>query len=175
MFLLDNGQVVLSASDLTAASACEFAVLRGLDARLGRVPGVEPAPHAMLERVAALGDQHEQAVLKGYVIQFGLFPNPAGAGVASVARPKAGGYGDAAALQTAHATTLEFLDSGADVVYQAGFFDGDVVDEALIKVHYLRCKDLGRTHRGRGHVGRTGYIWKRALHQFDICSPAESN
>ena len=44
-------------------------------------------------------------------------------------------------------------------------------DEALIKVLYLRCKDLGRTRRGRGHVGRTGYVWKTALHQFDIMFP----
>jgi putative transposase len=44
-------------------------------------------------------------------------------------------------------------------------------DEALIKVLYLRCKDLGRTRRGRGHVGKTGYVWKTALHQFDIMFP----
>ncbi|HEY4751885.1 MAG TPA: TM0106 family RecB-like putative nuclease, partial [Candidatus Limnocylindrales bacterium] len=127
MFLLENGKVVLSASDLTAAAACEFAVLRGLDARLGRVPGVEPAPDAMLERVAALGGQHEQAVLKGYVRQFGLYPGSGGGGVASVARPKAGSYGDGQALRAAHATTVEFLDAGADVIYQAGFFDGHFV------------------------------------------------
>jgi len=127
VFVLDTGHVVLSASDLTAASACEFAVLRGLDARLGRVPGVEPVPDAMLERVAALGDRHEQAVLKGYVSRFGVYPNPTGGGVASVARPRAGGYGDGDVLRAAHATTLGFLDSGADVIYQAGFFDGGFV------------------------------------------------
>ncbi len=44
-------------------------------------------------------------------------------------------------------------------------------DEALIKVLYLRCKDMGRTRRGRGHVGKTGYVWKTALHQFDIMFP----
>ncbi len=125
--MLDSGQVVLSASDLTAASACEFAVLRGLDARLARVSGVEAAPDAMLERVAALGDQHEQSVLKGYVSRFGLFPNPTGGGVASVARPKSSAYGNGEALRAAHAKTLKFLDSGADVIYQAGFFDGDFV------------------------------------------------
>ena len=37
VFLLDDGRLVLSASDLTAAAACEFAVLRELDARLGRI------------------------------------------------------------------------------------------------------------------------------------------
>ena len=44
-------------------------------------------------------------------------------------------------------------------------------DEALIKVLYLRCKEMGRTARGRGHVGKTGYVWKTALHQFDIMFP----
>ena len=44
-------------------------------------------------------------------------------------------------------------------------------DEALIKVLYLRCKELGRTRRGRGHVGKSGYVWKTALHQFDIMFP----
>lgn len=36
---------------------------------------------------------------------------------------------------------------------------------------YLRCKDMGRTRRGRGHVGKSGYVWKTALHQFDIMFP----
>jgi len=44
-------------------------------------------------------------------------------------------------------------------------------DEALIKVLYLGCKELGRTRRGRGHVGRTGYVWKTALNQFDLMFP----
>ncbi len=35
-------------------------------------------------------------------------------------------------------------------------------DEALIKVLDLRCKDMGRTRRGRAHVGKTGYVWKTA-------------
>jgi putative transposase len=44
-------------------------------------------------------------------------------------------------------------------------------DEALIKVLYLGCKNMGRTSRGRGHVGRTGYVWKTALNQFDLMFP----
>jgi putative transposase len=44
-------------------------------------------------------------------------------------------------------------------------------DEALIKVLYLGCKHMGRTTRGRGHVGRAGYVWKTALRQFDIMFP----
>jgi putative transposase len=44
-------------------------------------------------------------------------------------------------------------------------------DEALIKVLYLGCKHMGRTTRGRGHSGRTGYVWKTALNQFDVMFP----
>jgi putative transposase len=48
-------------------------------------------------------------------------------------------------------------------------------DEALIKVLYLGCKHMGRTTRGRGHVGRTGYVWKTALNQFDLMFPGRMN
>jgi putative transposase len=44
-------------------------------------------------------------------------------------------------------------------------------DQALIKLLYLGCRDMGRTTRGRGHVGCTGYVWKTALNQFDIMFP----
>src|SRR5690554_7545447 len=62
MFLTttDSTRVVYtSASDLTVASKCEFAFLRGLDARLGRIDAVEPKPDPMLERTGRLGDEHE--------------------------------------------------------------------------------------------------------------------
>ena len=65
MFLLD-GDVVTSASDLTAASKCEFAFLRKLDAKLGRIEAVPDAEDAMLERTARLGDEHEERVLENY-------------------------------------------------------------------------------------------------------------
>jgi len=43
-------------------------------------------------------------------------------------------------------------------------------DEALIKLLYLGCRELGRTDiRGRG--GRSNYNWKMALNQFDIMFP----
>ena len=48
-------------------------------------------------------------------------------------------------------------------------------DEALIKLLYLGCRDLGRTggpsdKRGHGS-GRASYAWKTALNQFDIMFP----
>ena len=57
MFLLE-GDVVTSASDLTAASNCEFALLRKLDAKLGRIDAVDDTADAMLERTGRLGDEH---------------------------------------------------------------------------------------------------------------------
>jgi putative transposase len=44
-------------------------------------------------------------------------------------------------------------------------------DEALLKVLYLGCREMGRTTRGPGHAGRPGYVWKTALNQFDIMFP----
>jgi putative transposase len=43
-------------------------------------------------------------------------------------------------------------------------------DDALIKLLYLGCRDLGRTSRaGRG--GRSNYNWKIAMNQFDVMFP----
>ena len=43
-------------------------------------------------------------------------------------------------------------------------------DDALLKLLYLGCRELGRTDiRGRG--GRSNYNWKMALNQFDIMFP----
>lgn len=48
-------------------------------------------------------------------------------------------------------------------------------DDALIKLLYLGCRDLGRTGQHtdrRGHgSGRGAYAWKTALNQFDIMFP----
>jgi putative transposase len=43
-------------------------------------------------------------------------------------------------------------------------------DQALIKLLYLGCRELGRTSR-KGQGGRTPYAWKTALNQFDIMFP----
>jgi putative transposase len=43
-------------------------------------------------------------------------------------------------------------------------------DDALIKLLYLGCREMGRTTRaGRG--GRSNYDWKIALNQFDVMFP----
>ena len=64
MFLLDPTTVVYSASDLSAAASCEWAAMRRLDVKLGRLaPTAEPAD-TMLARTAELGDVHERRMLE---------------------------------------------------------------------------------------------------------------
>ncbi len=112
MFLLD-GDVVTSASDLSAASKCEFAFLRKLDAKLGRIEAVPDAVDSMLERTSRLGDEHEARVLERYRQRFG-------AGVAEIPRA------DAMSRETLAegvAGTARAFESAADVVFQATFFD----------------------------------------------------
>jgi putative transposase len=43
-------------------------------------------------------------------------------------------------------------------------------DEALVKVLYLGCKEMGRTTQ-RSNAGRGNVAWKTALNQFDIMFP----
>ncbi|WP_022900441.1 TM0106 family RecB-like putative nuclease [Humibacter albus] len=105
--------VVLSPSDLTTASACEFDFLRRLDARLGWGPQVETPADAMYERTSRLGDEHEHRVLERYRAEFGE-------AVAEFERPD---HPNAETLiEAADATTAAFL-AGAPVVYQGVFFD----------------------------------------------------
>ncbi|MDN4642048.1 TM0106 family RecB-like putative nuclease [Agreia sp. PsM10] len=108
MFLLD-GTVVYSASDLTAAAACEWALMRRLDAKLGRIDAVVEAEDDMLRRTATLGDLHELATLE-QLRETG--------GVVEIARPSI----DQVAV--AAEQTLDALRSGAAVVFQGAFFDG---------------------------------------------------
>ncbi|GGE94397.1 TM0106 family RecB-like putative nuclease [Mycetocola zhadangensis] len=113
MFFLDDS-LVTSASDLTAASKCEFAFLRKLDAKLGRIDRVDEKADAMLARTGRLGDEHEARVLDAYRAEFGD-------GVAEISRPD---KMTTDALEAAVAATDRAFASEADVVFQATFFDG---------------------------------------------------
>ncbi|WP_308465682.1 TM0106 family RecB-like putative nuclease [Rathayibacter soli] len=112
MFLLDD-TVVTSASDLTAASNCEFAFLRTLDAKLGRIDRVATVPDAMYERTSRLGDEHEHRVLERYREQFGE-------GTVEIPRPE---RMSRAALDAVASDTDRAFAAGANVVFQATFFD----------------------------------------------------
>ncbi|WP_022892564.1 TM0106 family RecB-like putative nuclease [Agromyces subbeticus] len=112
MYLVD-GSVVTSASDLKKASECEFAFLRALDAKLGRIEKVPDPEDAMLERSGRLGDQHELRVLESYRAELGE-------GVVEIERPD---VRDAEAVAAAVAATQAAFAAGAPVVFQATFAD----------------------------------------------------
>lgn len=124
MFLLerdDPGTLVHSASDLVIAGECEFRLLRRLDELLGRSPRRVREEDEMLARTAALGEDHERRVLEGHLRTFG--PATAGrpGGVLEVPPARRMARDD---LIDAHTRTLAAMEQGADVVYQASFFDG---------------------------------------------------
>lgn len=121
---LGEGRIRLmtSASDLTAASTCEFAFLRRVDARLGRDVVVPPDDDPMLARAARLGDAHEARVLAQYIHEFGQGSAGTPGGVVEIARADSR---DETALGAAEAETLKAMFGGAEVVFQATFFEAD--------------------------------------------------
>ncbi|WP_420872384.1 TM0106 family RecB-like putative nuclease [Mycobacterium shigaense] len=117
MFVTDGSpehRIVYSASDLAAAARCEYALLRELDAKLGRGPAVAVADE-LLARTAALGNEHERRELDRLRGQFGD-------GVA-IGRPA---YSIASFAAAAEATQRAIA-RAAPVVYQAAMFDGRFV------------------------------------------------
>jgi uncharacterized protein len=132
VFLLDAASagappdLVFSASDLVAASECEYRMLRILDEKLGRSPKAAFEADEMQVRAGALGDKHEQTVLASLIAKYGEWDASRGAGVYSLER----GENLRGDLQARHAETELALRSGADVVFQATFFDGEFLGYA---------------------------------------------
>ena len=135
MFLLDAGveagssappDLIFSASDLVAASECEYRTLRVLDEKLGRAPKADFPDDEMQKRAGELGDRHEQTVLASLVAKYGEWDASRGSGVYSLER----GQNLRGELQAKHAETELALRSGADVVFQATFFDGEFLGYA---------------------------------------------
>ncbi len=123
MFFLDQ-DLIYSASDLVTAASCEFTSLSKLDEKLGRSKAAETKADEMLERTAELGDTHEHKVLDDLLNEFGEYNPATGGGVKML---QAGVRGDRTSLEQAHQETLDALRMGADVVFQATFFDGEFV------------------------------------------------
>ncbi|MDQ0822556.1 putative RecB family nuclease [Arthrobacter sp. V4I6] len=113
--------LVFSASDLVIAASCEYQLLRKLDERLGRSPRPDFGVDEMLEHAARLGDVHERKVLDAFVKEFGLWDPLSRRGVYDVVPAQ---RMDRATLLAKHHESIEALRSGADVVFQAAFFDG---------------------------------------------------
>ncbi|WP_163165533.1 TM0106 family RecB-like putative nuclease [Arthrobacter sp. Alg241-R88] len=132
MFLLEAAEagappdLVFSASDLVSASECEYRTLRILDEKLGRTPKAEFAADEMQVRAGELGDRHEQTVLASLIAKYGEWDASRAAGVYSLER----GQNLRGDLQAKHAETELALRSGADVVFQATFFDGEFLGYA---------------------------------------------
>ncbi|TFC81303.1 TM0106 family RecB-like putative nuclease [Cryobacterium cheniae] len=129
MFLLDPATVVYSASDLSAAAACEWALLRRLDAKLGRIDAAPAPDDAMLRRTAELGDAHELRMLEQL---------RASRTVVEIER------GDLADIRTAVDQTEAALRAGAEVVFQAAFFDGRFLGYADF---IIRTESGGQSHQ----------------------------
>ena len=113
-----DAAVVWSASDLRAASECEFGWLRQLDAKLGRVPPVVEPDDPTQRRAGELGTEHERRALADYRLRHPGSVVEIEAVVSSDDRALAG-----AVRQTVAALT----DPGVSVLYQAAFADGDFV------------------------------------------------
>ncbi|MGA1838024.1 TM0106 family RecB-like putative nuclease [Herbiconiux sp. 11R-BC] len=118
---LGDPTVLYSATDLTAAADCEFALVRRLDAKLGRVGLPDQPVDQMLERTARLGDAHELRTLERFRAEFGVFDGSRAAGVAEIERPA---RTTPAELRAQQELTAAALRAGADVVFQGTFFDG---------------------------------------------------
>ena len=153
MFLLEATgagtapDLVFSASDLVAASECEYRMLRVLDEKLGRAAKAEFPVDEMRKRAGGLGDRHEQAVLASLIAKYGTWDASRGAGVYSLERgPNVRGE-----LQARHAETELALRSGADVVFQATFFDGEFLGYA----DFLVNESAGTGSPGRYEVWDT--------------------
>ncbi|QNE33870.1 TM0106 family RecB-like putative nuclease [Leifsonia shinshuensis] len=116
MFLLD-GVIVTSASDLTEASKCEFAFLRTLDVKLGRLEKTDEVEDPMYVRSSRLGDEQEHHILERYRERFGD-------GVAEIERPESL---TADSLAEAVRLTADAFARASEVVFQATFFDGSFV------------------------------------------------
>ena len=111
-YIEQQARIVWSASDLKAAAECEFAWLRAIDAKIGRIEAVPDPEDATLERAAALGTAHEIRVLEDYRQRFGT----------AVREIPAARSSDAEALADAvRLTDAALADPAAEVVYQAAF------------------------------------------------------
>ena len=132
MFVRD-GSVFYSASDLTNAVKCEWALMRRLDAKLGRIEAADEIDDPMLARAGVLGGEHEARAFDAYVAEFGMWQPGRAGGVASIEKPEPAT--DPGALAAAQDATVAALRDGADVVFQGTFFDGGFVGFAdfLIK------------------------------------------
>lgn len=134
-YIEDSGRgarVVWSASDLKAAAECEFAWLRAIDAKLGRVPPVVEPVDLTLERAGRLGTQHELRQLDAYRAQY---PGRV------VELPETRSSDAVAVAAAVSATDAALADPDVAVVYQAVF----ATDEFIGFADFLVREDPNAT------------------------------
>lgn len=115
---VDGARIVWSASDLKAAAECEFAWLRAIDAKLGRVPAVLEPEDLTLERAGRLGRQHELRQLDLYRAQY---PGRV------VELPETRSSDAVAVAAAVAATSAALADPSVAVIYQAVFATAEFV------------------------------------------------
>jgi hypothetical protein len=125
---VSGDRVVGAVGDLARAANCEFAVLRGIDAALGNLPGV-PDTTAPLVRTA----EPSAELVAHFGDRLVRIPSPELVGGDAAAR--------IAALTSAAERTARALGSGAEAIVGAVFFDGRFACGADLLV--------------RGHAGYT--------------------
>lgn len=134
-YIEHDARIVWSASDLKAAAECEFAWLRAIDAKLGRVPAVDDPEDATLERAARLGTAHELRVLDEYRARWGD----------AVREIPAARSSDVEALADAvRRTDAALADPAVEVVYQAAFSTAEFVGFADFLVRTPEVDAEGR-------------------------------
>lgn len=114
-------RLIWSATDLVRAAECPWATMHILDEKLGRLPRFRAPDDAMLERTSQLGDEHEAAVLQDLIDQYGPWDPATGRGVYEIEPARSM---DRETLARKHQESVDALRLGADVVFQASFFDG---------------------------------------------------
>ena len=111
---LNDGNVCWTASDLTAATTCEYGILRTLDYRLGWAAPIDEARDPLLEHIARLGDAHEARILESLQESKNVAVLP------HIERPFT-----TEKIEAAHQATAEAFAAKPDVIFQPTFFDGE--------------------------------------------------
>ncbi|MFT4050663.1 MAG: TM0106 family RecB-like putative nuclease [Microbacterium sp.] len=117
-YIKSETRIVWSASDLKAAAECEFAWLRQLDAKLGRVPAASEPEDLTLARAGHLGTQHERRQLDAYRC---AYPGRV------VELPETRSSDAAGIAAAVAATNAALADPDVAVVYQAVFATDEFV------------------------------------------------
>ena len=123
MFFLDQ-DLIYSASDLVTAASCEFTSLSKLDEKLGRSKAAKPKPTKCSNARRSSGTPTSTRCWTTCWKSSANTTPSSGRGVKML---QAGVRGDRTSLEQAHQETQDALRMGADVVFQATFFDGEFV------------------------------------------------